>query len=430
MPTAPRVLIVGGGGREHAIAWKLAQSPHRPRLWMAPGNAGMAALCERAEVTADDPGALARWAATEGMDLVVVGPEQPLADGLVDACLAAGVRAFGPTQAAAQLETSKAFAKYLMQHAGVPTAPFEVHEDAEAALDAVRRLGAPIVVKADGLAAGKGVIVAETVEEAEAAVRRLMVERRFGDAGARVVLERKLQGTELSQMFFVDAETVVAMPPARDHKRLLDGDRGPNTGGMGAFAPVEAAVEAGIPAQVEATIVRPTLRALREEGIIYRGVLYAGLMITADGPQVIEFNVRFGDPETQAILPLLRTDLLEVMWAVTDDQLAHLPVAWHSGAAACVVAAAEGYPDKPRTGHPIEVPGGTADSAAASEPIIFHAGTALRDGRLVTAGGRVLATAGTGDTLAQALSVAYETMRKVHFEGMHYRTDIGSTTGL
>jgi phosphoribosylamine--glycine ligase len=424
IPAQPRVLIVGGGGREHAIAWKLAQSPHRPRLVAVPGNAGMDAVCHRADVAASDVEAIAAYAAAHAVDLVVVGPEQPLAAGIVDACQRRGVRVFGPTQAAARLETSKSFAKQLMQAAGVPTAPFEVHDDADAAIAAVRRLGAPIVVKADGLAAGKGVVVADTVEEAEQAVRRLMVERCFGEAGARVVIERKLEGTELSQMFFVDGETAVAMPPARDHKRLLDGDQGPNTGGMGAFAPVPEAVERGIPAEVEARIVQPVLRALAAQGIVYRGVLYAGLMMTAEGPHVIEFNVRFGDPETQAVLPLLRSDLLEVLWAVADGRLEQAHIQWADGAAACVVAAAAGYPERPRTGDEIRI------SPDAKDALLFHAGTATRDGRLVTAGGRVLAAAGLGESLDDALRVAYRTLGKVHFEGMQFRRDIGRVQRL
>jgi phosphoribosylamine--glycine ligase len=404
----------------------------------------MAELCETVAVSAGDVAGLTEFAVREQIDLVFIGPEQPLAAGLVDACLERGLRVFGPSQRAAQLETSKAFAKTLMREAGVPTAAFEVFDDVDEALRAVHRLGAPLVVKADGLAAGKGVVVANTLEEAEQAVRRLMVDRQFGGAGTRVVLEQRLRGTEVSQMFFVDGETLAAMPPARDHKRLGDGDTGPNTGGMGAFAPVTAFAERGLLEEVEQRIVRPTLAALRRRGIEYRGVLYVGLMITEDGPYVIEFNARFGDPETQAVLPLLASDLLEVAWAVADGRLAEIDVRWNDAAAACVVLAAPGYPEAPETGAPIRMDGepvsisanrihltgGAASEGIGTAACLFHAGTAMQNGQLVTAGGRVLAAVGVGPDLDEALRVAYKLADAVHFEGKQIRRDIGRQRGL
>ncbi|MCL6625615.1 MAG: phosphoribosylamine--glycine ligase, partial [Alicyclobacillus shizuokensis] len=343
IPNHARVLVVGAGAREHAIAWKLAQSPLQPRLYAAPGNPGLAQVAECVPLGADDVDGLVSFCRANGIQLVVVGPEQPLSVGLVDALTEAGVRAFGPTKAAAQLETSKAFAKALMEEAGVPTAAHRTFTDAEAAKAYIRRQGAPIVVKADGLAAGKGVTVAGTVEEACRAVDGMMQAGRFGEAGRRVVIESFLVGREASLMFFIDESAVVPMLPARDHKRIGEGDTGPNTGGMGAYAPLPDADSQALAGEVERRIVRPTLAALREWGSVYRGVLYVGLMLTDDGPQVVEFNVRLGDPEAEVVLPLLASDLLEIVWAVSEGRLAEAKVAWRPEYAVCVVLAAAGY---------------------------------------------------------------------------------------
>ncbi|MCL6636744.1 MAG: phosphoribosylamine--glycine ligase [Alicyclobacillus sp.] len=419
IPQRPRVLVLGSGAREHALVWKLAQSPRRPQLFVAPGNPGMETLAERVALTVEDASGVRAWAATHGIDLVVIGPEAALAAGVADALRQAGIRVFGPDRAAARLETSKAFAKQVMQAAGVPTAPFRVFDDAAAAADYVRTHGAPVVVKADGLAAGKGVVVADSVDAALQALDEMMVQGRFGAAGRQVVLEEKLVGREASAMCFVDGTTVVPMLPARDYKRVGDGDRGPNTGGMGAFAPVpDAPPDLGT--IVSERIVRPVLAELAKAGVVYRGVLYVGLMLTAEGPQVVEFNCRFGDPETQVVLPLLASDLLEVAWATAGGELAAVPVQWHEKTAVCVVLAAEGYPGAPRTGDPLLLP----DPAQVAEGWLFHAGTGWRDGQLVTAGGRVLSAVATGWDVATARARAYRLANQVAFSGKLFRRDI------
>ncbi|MCL6632220.1 MAG: phosphoribosylamine--glycine ligase [Alicyclobacillus herbarius] len=446
IPNKPRVLVVGSGAREHVLAWKLAQSPHRPELFAAPGNPGLAQVAECVPLAADDVDGLVSFCRTHAIELVVVGPEQPLSVGLVDALTQAGIRAFGPTEAAAQLETSKAFAKSLMQKAGVPTAAHRTFTDAKAAKAYIREQGAPIVVKADGLAAGKGVTVAKTVAEACRAVDEMMEGGRFGAAGRRVVVESFLAGREASLMFFIDESAVVPMIPARDHKRIGEGDTGPNTGGMGAYAPLPDADSRALAEEVERRIVRPTLAVLAEQGIQYRGVLYVGLMLTAEGPQVVEFNVRFGDPEAEVVLPLLASDLLEIAWAVSEGRLADIDIAWHSEqAAVCVVLAAAGYPDSPRKGDVIELPGaagrpraGVLDASANAETTsaglvgasagvsytIFHAGTRQDGDTLKTAGGRVLTVTGVGKTLAEARDAAYAGADGVQFAGKYLRRDI------
>ncbi|WP_067929932.1 phosphoribosylamine--glycine ligase [Alicyclobacillus kakegawensis] len=434
IPNQPRVLVVGAGAREHAIAWKLAQSPLAPRLYAAPGNPGLAQVAECVPLGADDVGGLVSFCRAQGIQLVVVGPEQPLSVGLVDALTEAGVRAFGPTKAAAQLETSKAFAKALMEEAGVPTAAHRTFTDAEAAKAYIRRQGAPIVVKADGLAAGKGVTVAGTVEEACRAVDGMMQAGRFGEAGRRVVIESFLVGREASLMFFIDESAVVPMLPARDHKRIGEGDTGPNTGGMGAYAPLPDADSQALAGEVERRIVRPTLAALRERGSVYRGVLYVGLMLTDDGPQVVEFNVRLGDPEAEVVLPLLASDLLEIAWAVSEGRLAEVKVAWRPDHAVCVVLAAAGYPDSPRKGDVISfapklgasvsVPGPGLAQGGPEGCIVFHAGTAWEAEGLKTAGGRVLTVTGVGQTLSEARDTAYGGTDGITFAGKYLRRDI------
>ncbi|MDR5684349.1 MAG: phosphoribosylamine--glycine ligase [Armatimonadota bacterium] len=426
-----RVLIVGSGGREHAIAWALRRSPHVSEVFCAPGNAGIADVATTVPVDVADVVAVVAAARSVRADLTVIGPEGPLAAGVVDALEGAGLRAFGPTRAAARIESSKVFAKQLLARHRIPQAEFRSFDRPEEALAWIRRRNAPCVVKADGLAAGKGAVVCATAEEAGAAVRAIMVERRFGDAGRRVVIEEFLEGQELSALAFVDGECVLPMPPARDHKRLLDGDCGPNTGGMGAMTPVPD-VSPDLHRRIVREVLEPAAGALVAEGCPFRGVLYAGLMLTADGPKVLEFNARWGDPEAQALLPLLETDLFEALWASCEGRLDAQRPSWSGRSAVCVVAASEGYPDEPVCGRPIH---GLAEARALPDVLVFHAATACRDDRIVTAGGRVVDVVGLGDDLAAAREAAYRAMVLIHFDGMHCRQDIGvsarpSTVGV
>lgn len=413
-----RVLLVGSGGREHALGWKLAHSPRVDEVMSIPGNPGLAALGPVVEgVAPDDAGAVAAIARMHGVDLVVVGPEGPLAAGLADAVGRLGIPVFGPSRAAARLEASKAFAKDVMRRAGVPTAEAWVFDDRAAAAAHVRGHPGPYVVKADGLAAGKGVLVTEDRDDALAWVDRCF-DGGFGAAGATVVIEEYLDGPELSVFAVCDGEHAVILEPARDYKRLRDGDRGPNTGGMGSFSPVE--LPQGLIDRVVADVIDPLLRQMAEDGTPYRGFLYAGLALTADGPRVVEFNVRLGDPETQVVLPRLRTDLVEVMEAALGGSLAGLALEWLPVAAVNVVLAASGYPDSPRRGDVIHGADGIDHDA-----MVFHAGT-TRDGRgrLVTAGGRVLNVVGTGPDLAAARATAYAAVDRISWDGMQFRTDI------
>ncbi len=425
---AMKILVVGGGAREHALVWKLAQSPRRPALYCAPGNAGTAALAENVSIGAEDVPALAAWADEHRINLTIVGPEAPLVAGLADALAARGLAVFGPTQAAAQIEASKAWAKDLMQRHGIPTARCVVAVDREAARQALDDFGLPVVVKADGLAAGKGVTVAQTRAEAEAAIDACLVERAFGAAGERVLIEECLTGRELSVLAFADGQTIVPMVPACDYKRVGDGDTGPNTGGMGAYAPPAMATPA-LMARVQREILEPTLAALAAEGRPYRGVLYAGLMLTADGPKVLEFNCRFGDPETQVVLPLLESDLVEVAEAVAQGRLDEITVRWRDAACCGVVLAAGGYPGSYATGQPI-----TGLDKVPTDVLVFHAGTKAplpNNGvesatGIVTAGGRVLTVAAVAPTLAAARERVYAGVQAIHFEGAHYRRDVAA----
>ena len=413
------VFVIGSGGREHALAWKLAQSPRVEHVFVAPGNGGT----DGASRITNAPFNPHSLISAPRPDLVVVGPEAPLAEGIVDALQAAGVRCFGPTRAAARLESSKVFAKEFMARHGIPTGRAAIFTAYEPALAYLRRSDGPVVIKASGLAAGKGVIVPETPAEAEVALRQIMVERQFGAAGDEVLIEERLTGPEVSLLAFCDGRTVAAMPPAQDHKRVFDGDRGPNTGGMGAYAPAPIAPPALVE-ELVAAVLRPAVEGMAAEGTPYVGVLYAGLMLTPAGPRVLEFNCRFGDPETQAILPLLESDLLDVLEACVEGALDRVTVRWRDAAAATVVAASEGYPGPYPKGREIA---GIADAAALPGVIVFHAGTRrTADGRLVTDGGRVLAVTGVGADLRQALDRAYAGIRCIHFEGMHYRRDIGA----
>lgn len=413
-----RILILGSGAREHAIGWAFAASSSRPALFFAPGNAGTESLGPSVPADLHDPESLLRAARSVEPDLTVVGPEAPLAAGVVDRFEAAGFRIVGPRQAAAQIESSKAFAKALMAEAGIPTAPWQVFEDPAAALAYVRTAPLPLVVKADGLAAGKGVTMCATRGEAEDAVYRLMVQGAFGEAGRRVVVEEALEGEEVSVLALTDGRDIALLPPARDHKRLLAQDRGPNTGGMGAVAP--AAIGPGVLNQAEA-ILRRAVRALAARGTPYRGILYAGLMETAGGVRVLEFNCRLGDPEAQAILPLLDTDLVDALLATVEGRVGTLQLRWHPVAAVAVVVAGGRYPEAPDHGTPIE---GLAE--IPPDILVFHAGTARGpDGRLVTAGGRILTLVAVGPDMEAARWRAVKAAETVRFPGRHYRPDIG-----
>ncbi len=413
-----RALIVGGGGREHALAWCLSQSPALEALYVAPGNPGTATLAEN--VPLDLP-AIPGFCREHRIDLVIPGPEAPLVAGLADGLAAAGIPCCGPTAAAARLEGSKLFAKQICDEAGIPTAAWERFDDPHAALDFARRRGAPLVIKADGLAAGKGVTVAATIEEAEAAIRAAMLERAHGDAGRTILIEECLEGDEVSLFALCDGERAALLGAAQDHKRLLDGDRGPNTGGMGAISPPP---HFPLEAQLAALdlFVRPALAALARAGTPFRGILFAGLMLTAAGPKLIEYNVRLGDPEAQTLLPRLGADLLPALAAAAAGTLAETALPLRDIATASVVIAARGYPVAPVRGGTIHLDRATLIPHTA----IFHAGTTLTDGQLRAAGGRVLTVTGTGPTLAAARAAAYEAAAQIHYEDAIYRTDIGA----
>ena len=410
------ILVIGSGGREHALYWKLSESPQTEQIYAIPGNPGMGTS---AAIALDDHAAILRFVKEHEIGLVVVGPEVPLMNGLVDELEAAGIRAFGPRANAAEIEGSKSFAKDLMKKYGIPTARYEVFTAAEPARAYIRQEGAPIVVKADGLAAGKGVIVAMTEQEALDAVDAIMEDHSFGDAGARVVIEEFMEGEEASLLAFTDGTTIRPMISAQDHKRAYDGDRGPNTGGMGTYAPASVMTPEMTERAVE-EILKPTIAAMAKEGRIYRGCLYLGLMVTADGPKVVEFNARFGDPETQVVLPLLDSDLVAIMCACADGTLADVPIRWKDGAAVCVVLASGGYPGHYEKGQEIH---GLAD-AEAMGALVFHAGTAMKDGKLVTNGGRVLGVVGRGADISSAVDAAYAAATKISFKDAYYRKDI------
>jgi phosphoribosylamine---glycine ligase len=415
-----KLLMVGGGGREHALLSKLQRDDSALELLAAPGNPGIASIARCIPIQPTDIDALARLAAREAVDLTVVGPEAPLAAGIVDRFVAEGRAIFGPTRAAAAIETSKAFTKALMLRAGIPTALASRHVDPDDAKAAARRLGAPVVIKASGLAAGKGVTVCGSMEEADDAIDAMLRDGRLGQAGAEVLVEEYMEGEELSLFAITDGWSVLPMLPAQDHKRLLDGDRGPNTGGMGAYAPVSIS-SPELLAEVERTILLPTLEAFREHGAPFSGLLYAGLMLTSEGPKVVEFNCRFGDPETQAILPLLRNNLLESLAAVaTRAGISTLsPFEWSADASVTTVVAAPGYPDAPTTGAAIELP------APRPGVEVFHAGTRRDDaGVLRTAGGRVLAVTAVAPTMEAARTASLDVARQVRFPGAQFRTDI------
>jgi phosphoribosylamine---glycine ligase len=410
-----KVMVLGSGAREHALAWKIAQSPLLTELWCAPGNPGTALVARTVPVDATDPQAVVALSRERRIDLVVVGPEAPLVAGVVDALQSAGINAFGPVAAAAALEGSKAFAKEVMAAAGVPTAAHRTFENAAAAAAAARQ-GGPIVVKADGLAGGKGVVVAGSAAEAVAAIHSLAP---LGAAAQRLVLEEVLEGDEVSVIALCDGDRFVLLPPARDHKRVGDGDVGPNTGGMGAYAPAPSLSSSALD-EVGRRVIAPTLAEMKRRGAPFRGALYAGLMLTPNGPRVLEFNCRFGDPETQPLMMQMGEDLLPWLSACGAGKLAPRPIASSPGHSVAVVLAAEGYPQAPRVGDVIE----GLDSVQGAQ--VFHAGTRSEDGSIVTSGGRVLTVCSRGASLAEARERAYSAARAIHFRGMHYRKDIGA----
>ena len=419
-----KILVIGSGGREHALAWKLSTSPRVQQVFVALGNGGTALDPALKNVPISDVAALRDWALAEKIALTVVGPEQPLAAGVVDDFRAHGLRIFGPTRAAAQLESSKAFSKAFMQRHGIPTAAFQTFTDAAAARAYVERMGAPIVVKADGLAAGKGVVVAQTVAEAHAAIDDMLGGNSLGvahnEGGARVVIEEFLPGEEASFIVLSDGKSVLALASSQDHKRLQDGDQGPNTGGMGAYSPAPV-VSADVHARVMREVILPTVRGMEQDGIPFTGFLYAGLMIDAQGrPRTLEFNTRMGDPETQPILMRLKSDLVEVLLAATAGRLHEVELQWDRRVALGVVLAAAGYPLAPRKGDPI-----TGLPAPQEDVRVFHAGTVADGGQVRTAGGRVLCVTALADSVRQAQARAYDAVRGIHFEGMQYRHDIG-----
>ena len=413
------VLLIGSGGREHALAWKISQSPRLEKLFAIPGNPGIANFAECVKgISIEDNAALVTFAQEKNIDLVVVGPEAPLVNGLVDELNAAGIKAFGPRKVAAQLEGSKIFAKCLMRKYDIPTADFRVFYNPEEAKKYIRKKGTPIVIKANGLAAGKGVIVAQNLDEALSAVDEM---RTFGDAGNKIIVEEFMDGEEASVLALTDGEKIIPLISAQDHKRVDDGDKGLNTGGMGAYAPAPI-VDEKLAAQVEEKILKPTIAALKAEGITYRGCLYAGLMIQGGVAKVVEFNCRFGDPETQVVLPLLESDLLEIMLACAEGNLADKKISWSKDSAVCVIMASGGYPKAYKKNLPID--GVTKAKALGAR--IFHAGTKIKDGELVTSGGRVLGVTMTAPTLREAVDKVYKCVEVIHFDNVHYRRDIAA----
>lgn len=412
-----KVMVIGNGAREHALVWKIRQSPKVEEIFVAPGNAGTGAMAHNLDISPTDMESLARAAEQNGVDLTVVGPESPLAAGIVDLFQSRDLPVFGPTQAATQLESSKVFSKELMQKYGIPCAQGAVFSAYSEARDYLKSQPAPIVIKADGLAAGKGVVVAVSQEQALEALSDIMDKRTLGDAGDKVVIEECLVGREVSLLAFTDGRTVVPMVPACDYKRAFDSDQGPNTGGMGSFSPPSFFDQSRID-EVHGTILEPTVRAMAQEGAVYKGVLYAGLMVNSEGVRVLEFNVRFGDPEAQALIPRLETDLVDIMLAVNNGTLDGRGIEWSDDACVGVVMASGGYPGKYETGLPI-----TGLDDLDEDILVFHAGTARKEG-IVTSGGRVLTVVGRGATVEEARARAYANVPRVHFEGCHYRTDI------
>ncbi len=417
-----KVLVVGGGGREHALAWKIKRSPLVEKVYAAPGNAGIAQEATCVPIAPDDFDALAQFAKKEGIDLTVVGPEDPLCKGIVDRFESEGLRIFGPSEKAAQLEGSKAFSKDFMKRYGIPTAEYEIFDDPEKAKDYIKAQGAPIVVKADGLAAGKGALVCSTLEEALAAVDKIMVERAFGDAGNRVVVEEFLTGEEASFIAITDGEHIYPLAGSQDHKPIFDGDKGPNTGGMGAYSPAPV-ITPEVHNKVMERVMKPVVEGMKEMGHPFKGVIYAGLMITDGEPKVLEYNVRFGDPEAQPILFRMKSDLVPALLASIDGTLDQVELEYLPQASVCVVMASGGYPGSYKKGYPIS---GLEEVSKLENVVVFHAGTTLKDGKIVTNGGRVLGVTALGDGIKEAIDRAYEAVSLISWEGVQYRKDIGA----
>ena len=415
-----KILVIGSGGREHALAWKLRQSPQAERIFCAPGNAGTSEVGENVAISVNDLEAFVRFAKENRVDLTVVGPDDPLAAGIVDLFTAEKLRAFGPTKSAARIEASKIFAKELMRTQEIPTAEARTFSDSGEALRYCERAKFPVVIKADGLALGKGVAIANDAATAQSTIDEMMNQRRFGDAGRRIIIEEFLQGTECSIHALVDGKNYLLLQSARDHKRALDGDRGPNTGGMGAFSPANN-WNSKLQSQFEKEIMRPVLRGFLQERIQFRGLLYPGLVITSEGARVLEFNCRFGDPETQALLPRMKSDLLPLLEATIDGRIDRCAIEWDTRAAVTVVLASAGYPGKYETGEAIS---GLEEAAKLKDVQIFHAGTKRANGEVATAGGRVLAITALGLTIEDARERAYDAVSSIHFENCHYRRDI------
>ncbi len=416
-----KVLLLGSGGREHAIAWKLSQSPKLTKLYVAPGNAGIAEVAELVDIAAKDQEGLLKFCKKEGIDLVVVGPEAPLVDGLVDRFTAEGIKVFGPSKYAAQLEGSKVFSKQIMKKLSIPTGEFQVFDSAEKAMDYVAKKGVPIVVKVDGLAGGKGVVVANSMPKAMEAIHLYMVKKVFGKAGERIVIEEHLEGEEASVIAVTDGTTVRLLASSQDHKRIFEGDHGPNTGGMGAYSPAPIITE-DVENEILQKVFLPIVNEFKALGHPFKGFLYAGIMMTRQGFRVLEFNARLGDPETQAILPRLKNDLLELLVAAVEGRLADIKLDWKDEDCVCVVIASQGYPEEYETGKRIA---GITTAKENPDIHIFHAATKRQDGELVTAGGRVLNVVGSGRGIFEALSKTYNAVEKIFFDKMYYRKDIG-----
>ncbi len=416
-----KLLVVGGGGREHAFAWKFANSERVEKIYCAPGNAGTAEVAENLDIMSDDLDGLARFARRERIDLTVVGPEMPLVAGIVERFERDDLKIFGPSKQAAELEGSKVFSKNLMRRHGIPSADYQVFEDLEKARTYIESRGEKLVVKADGLAAGKGVIVCDTPEEALAAAERVLGGE-FGTAGARLIVEERLRGEEASIIALTDGTTIAPLASSQDHKAVFDGDKGPNTGGMGAYSPAPV-VTPEVMERVISSVLVPTIHAMKKEGRPYKGVLYAGIMVTAQGPKVLEFNVRMGDPETQPLLVRLKTDLAMLLEAVVDDRLGEVEIEWDERPAVCVVMASGGYPGAYEKGREIS---GLDAAAEVPDAVVFHAGTAEKNGKVLTAGGRVLGVTALGDDIEKAIGRAYEATKLITWEGVHYRSDIGA----
>lgn len=414
-----KILVIGSGGREHALVWKLTQSPKADQIYCAPGNAGIAQLAQCVDINAEDITKLLSFAQQEAIDLTVVGPEVPLTLGIVDAFTEAGLKIFGPSKLAAEIEGSKAFSKDLMHKYHIPTAAYGVFTDSREAKSFVAEIGLPCVVKADGLAAGKGVLICQSGEEANQAIEDILLDNKFGNAGNRCVIEKFLNGQEVSILAFTDGEHIVPMVSAQDHKRIFDNDLGPNTGGMGAYSPAPVYTDA-IHKKVVKEILEATVAAMKAEGRPFKGVLYAGLMLCDDGPKVLEFNARFGDPETQVVLPRLSSDLVDIMLAVIDGNLTETLVKWHDEAAVCVVLASGGYPESAEKGKVIN-----GLEKVNDDILVFHAGTKAENGQIVTNGGRVLGVSALGSDIKNAIENAYKGCAAITFENMQYRTDIG-----